>query len=375
MPSGTSTSFDLPTGLQLDFEDAIYLLDPSDVPVTGGTGADGGPIVGSEQAFETKVSWMDETILGPRVTITTTVLIGDTTITFPSATDSLRFQVGDVLRLEAELVRITAVNYTTGVHTITRAFAGTTAIQHTQPQVVMGVGTALPEGSDAQTARVVDRVERTNFTQIFGPVTVQMSGTEMVVRKYGLSTTEWDHQVATRIRELGIMFEQAFLYSASSNDTTNKIRTMGGLTEFITSVVDSTNAALSITRVQTMAQTLFDNGASNDQLRLIVSSKGAVDFSGFAGGTIFIQQADRGRGTVVQYVDTDFGRVTKVIDRWCRVPDAFLLSPRNVTIATLRPLFLKRLGATGDSEKAILVMEKTARIRGNKHMGRFNNLV
>jgi hypothetical protein len=374
MPTGTLTSFDLPTGLMLDYDDTIYELDPFDTPITGGVGAEGGPIVGSEQGFETNFKWMDETILAPRTTITTTLAMGGTTLTFSSAGEALRFQAGDVLRLEAELVRITVMASTTTA-TITRGFASTSDVAHTQPFTAIGVGTALPEGSDAGIARAVDRVERQNYMQIFGPVTVQMSGTEMVVRKYGLTTTEWDHQVAMRIREIAVLFEQSLLYGLSSNDTTNKIRTMGGFLEFITSVVDSTASAITLTRVNTMMQTLFDNGASLGRMRLIVGSKPAVDISAFAGGTIFIQQGDSARGTVVQYIDTDFGRVTKVIDRWCRTQDAFLINPENVTIKTLRPLFFKRLGSTGDSEKGILVMEKSVKIKGNKHLGRFSALV
>jgi Family of unknown function (DUF5309) len=354
-------------------EDAIYLLDPYDIPLIGGVNAQGTALIGSGSVFETQFKWMDDTLLAPRDTGGTTLAMGGATLTFSSASASLRFQAGDVVRIENELIRLGTFNYTAGTAAISsRGFASTSDVAHTAPFQIVGVGTALPEGSDAGIARTVDRSERTNYTQILGPVTVKMSGTEMVVRKYGVAS-EWDHQLASRIKEFGVLMEQNLLYSLSSNDSANKIRTTGGLTEFITTVVDSTVGSITNTRVVNMLQTLFDNGAEGNYT-IVLGSEAAKDFSSFNDGTIFVPRADRGRGTVVQTLETDFGRVTKVLDRWLRISDAFVFGPGNVSRETLRPTFFKRLGVTGDSESGILVYEGGYRIRGNKHMGKFTGL-
>lgn len=371
MPSGTITAFDLTVGLQLDFEDMIYMLDPSDVPLLGGVTAGGSSLIGVHQCFETKVEWSDDTLLTPRSTITTTLAMGGTTLTFPSATDSLKYKIGDVLRAQNELVRITAINYTAGTATITRGFASTSDVAHTQPFVVLGVGAALPEGSDAGLGRAVDRTARSNFTQILQE-NQTMSGTEQVVRKYGV-TNEWDYQAAKLLKQFAITMDQNLKYGLSSNDTTNKIRTAGGLIEFITSVVDSTAAAITNTRVENMLQTLWENGAPGTFV-IDIGAEGSKDISDFSDGTIFVQRGDRGRGVMVDYMDTDFGRVSKLMDRNTRLEDAFVLPAGNVTREVLRPLFFKRLGDTGDSTKGMWIYEGSYRIRGNKHMGRFSAL-
>lgn len=375
MPTGTATAYDLNAGQMLDFDDMIYLLDPFDTPISGGVGAEGGPIIGTTQCFETLVQHLDETLLTPSAVTSATYTAGETTISF-SVANSLKFSVGDVFRIESELMRITATNYTTGVHTVSTGFASTSNATHASGTLAVGVGRALPEGSDPGPGRYVDRTARSNYTEIFGPEEVKLSGTEQVVRKYGLnSMTEMDRQIGHRVRDtFGVPWEVTLLYGKQSNDTTNKIRTMDGLISVISTNVDATASSITDTIILTQMQNVFDQGGGGPDMRLVLGSKQARVMSAFTNGTIFTQRGDRGRGVLVDFFDTDFGRVTKVLDRWCRLQDAFCFRPSNVEAAILRPLTMKRLGDTGDSDKVMLVMEKSVRIKGERHMFRCSAL-
>jgi len=53
-----------------------------------------------------------------------------------SVADASNFQAGQLLKLESELVEITAINTTTDVLTVTRAVNGTTAAQHAQTTTI-----------------------------------------------------------------------------------------------------------------------------------------------------------------------------------------------------------------------------------------------
>src|SRR5205814_1124790 len=129
--------------------------------------------------------------------------------------------------------------------TVTRGFQSSTAGTLTVGLIVTILGQALPEGSDPEAARAADRANRSNYTQIFGPTKVHVTGTENVVRKYGLGgTTEFDKQAANRTKEQFIQIEQAILYGKVLEDTSNLWRTMGGMFDFITTNVDSATTTL-----------------------------------------------------------------------------------------------------------------------------------
>jgi hypothetical protein len=90
--------------------------------------------------------------------------------------------------------------------------------------------------------------------------------------------------------------------------------------------------------------------------------------------TINSARVDNGRGQVVDYFDSDFGRVSVILDRWCRTQDAFGFNRDQVELATLRPLQFEPLAKTGDSIKGQIVGEKTLKVRRQAHAFRFSAL-
>ena len=224
MATGTLTTYNLNVGIKLDVEDLIYIISPTDVPLQGSMGSDGRSALSSTTVFEKKYSWLDELLLTPVGLLSTTANTADTTITLQSAgaySGNLNFQTGDVLLVGAGTTGLAAssqaesmlVNgYGTSANTlvVTRGFQSTTARIWTGGVTtngvdtstgIRGVGMALTEGIDPYAPRALDRVQRDNYTQIFGPTSVIVSGTENAVQKYGLSGTEFDKQVANRVKE------------------------------------------------------------------------------------------------------------------------------------------------------------------------------
>jgi hypothetical protein len=359
----------------LDIEDLIHLLSPTDTPLTGGIGADGRTVLPMGQANEVKVEWQHESLLLPKSLLAAQITNVGTTLTVTTG-EGIRFSTGDVLIVESEYMRVTA-GAVDGL-TVTRAFGGSTAATHVTGVTVLNIGQALPEGSDPENARWIDRTGDHNFTQIFGPTAIQVSGTENVVRKYGLgSESEFQHQVANRTKEHWIQLEQALLYGVRVYDTTNKWRSMGGLAFYLTAangtVMDTSTTTFSESSLLALLQLVYDNGGSPD--RAIMSSKNKRLGSGFlSSGTLQVMRPDNGRGTVVDYFDSDFGRVSLILDRWCRVSDVFVFEREQTQVATLRPLVFEMLAKTGDSLKGQIVTEKALKVRRYSHAGRYTAL-
>ena len=244
MPTGRATAYDLTVGVIVNMDEAVYMLSPQDTPLLTGLGSDGLTLIGQAPVDEIQFSWMTDTILTPRSSLNGAVTTGDTAITVATG-DRIKFSTGDIITIgkanSVEQMRVTGYSSGTDVLNVSRAWAGT-ATTYASGSLVVGLGTALAEGSDPEAARTVDRVEVTNVTQIFGPTKVDLSRTEQQVAKYGVGN-EMTHQLTARMTENAISREQAFLYGARVNSTSLKVRTTGGLRFFITTNVDSTSTS------------------------------------------------------------------------------------------------------------------------------------
>lgn len=375
MGVGKATAYDLVQGVMLDIEDMIHLLSPLDTPLTGGIGADGRTAIPQGTCFEIKPEWQHEALLLPKSLLAAQITNVGTTLTVTTG-DGLKFSTGDVLLVDAEYLRVTAGGV--DAMTVTHAYGGSTAATHVTGATVLNLGQALAEGADPESARWQDRTGDYNWTQIFGPTAIQISGTENVVRKYGLGgETEFQHQVANRTKEHWIQLEQAMLYGIRVNDTTNKWRSMGGLAYYLTtgngSVIDSSTTTFTESALLALLQSTYDNGGSPD--RALMGSKNKRLSSGFlSSGTLQIMRPDNGRGTVVDYFDSDFGRVSLLLDRWVRTADVFVFEREQTQLTTLRPLVFEMLAKTGDSMKGQIVTEKSMKVRRYPHAGRFSAL-
>lgn len=372
---GVARTYDLTVGVPLDIEPLISLLDPFDVPLTMGG------ILGHDTMFEKKKEWLDENLLTPRSAVVTTMTTTSTDLVLTSG-DQYKFQTGDAVRIDQETIRLVSVSATTADDWVVTRNIGGTAGTHTGATtcIVVGVGSMLAEGSDPPAARVVDRNNRYNVSEIFGPHAVTVSGTENVVKKYGIATNEFDHQVQKNVKQAQIAYEQAVLYGIRVEDATNGWRQMGGLAYYITTNVDSSTTTLTETALLNTLQATFDAGGAPD--RIVVGSKqkrliatlgaGAVALN--SGAAFQLSRNDTGRGVVVDSYISDFGRQMIILDRWCRTSDLFAFSSSQATLLTLRPLQLEMLGKTGDSIKGQVLAEKSFMFTNEAQAARMRTL-
>ncbi len=373
--SGKVSSYDLTNGLIVNMDEAIYMYSPEELPLLTGMASDGMSVLSQRPLDQVEFNWLDERNLAPRSTIsaTTAVTTGDTVINLATG-DGIKFSTGDVLTIRKaganEVVQVTST--AANAVTVSRAFAGT-ATNYAAGAVVIGLGTALAEGSDPEAFRADDTNKSTNCTQIFGPTAIQMTGTGRVIPRYGIPD-QWAHQLHLRTYENSQSREQAFLYGQYTNSTTSKIRTTGGLGYFITTNVDSTSTQLTILKVQSNLQTCYNAGGLPD--RLIVNPNSLTDLNDIGNTSIVRTTVDdpkRGRVST-SFVETEYGSLPIVRNRWVHPFDAFGIKRDLVTRRVLRPLVFESLAKTGDSDKGQIVCEEGLQVKGQKHMFRMNAL-
>ena len=116
----------------------------------------------------------------------------------------------------------------------------------------------------------------------------------------------------------------------------------------------------------------FTAGGNPD--RFVVGSKQKRLLSAINASEIRYYQDTNARGQVVDFYDTDFGRLNVVLNRWCKVNQGFLFEREQATIATLRPTTFEMLAKVGDSIQGMVVAEKTLKFRKQSHAARFSAL-
>lgn len=373
--AGMVSSYDLTVGLKLNFDELIYMLSPTDLPMTLGVDADGSMVVRSQPVDQTVFYWQDEEILTPRVALTALATTATTGLTVASG-EALRFATGDLARIvkstgATELVTIDGVSNAT--ITVTRGFNSTSATNLSTGDIIVGIGTLLAEGSDPANFRSRDRDSRSNYTEIFGPYKIAMSRTERKVSKYGVSD-EWAKQTYNRTRELMIRVEQALLYGTKYNDTGTEKRATGGLLNFITGNVNSSATQLTLAHIMTQQQTCYNAG---DVPLVLVANPASLATLNDTENTSVVRtvmtESRRGRARVMA-IDTEYGTTTVVRNRWCHPYHAFLIKPEGVIRRILDPLQYSPLAKTGDADNAQLVSEEGFEIKGYQHMAVFTGL-
>ena len=380
--SGKVTTYDLTVGEKIDIDELIYMISPVDSPLINGLAADGKSVLASSGVTETTFKWMDEEILLPRAAADAINANTGTSVVVVSvsAADSYKFQVGDLVTVMDEgaaqhnaVLRITAVNTTTGDLTVEgwANHADQTAIA--VGDIVTCLGTALAEGSDPGTSRSIDRVMRSNYTQIFGPTPMFMSRTEQQISRYGVAD-EFSKQVFNRSIENVITREQAYLYGQAVNDTTNKMRSTGGLSYFLSSNVDSSSTTLTRAAIETQLQTCYNNGGVPD---LLIANPASLATLNDTDNTATVRHTfdDPRRGRVsTMSIFTEFGDVTVTRNRWCNAETAFLVKKEGIQRRVMQPLVVEALAKTGDSDKVQIVCEEGLQLKGQTHMARFSGL-
>lgn len=265
--TGNRTTFNDQDDHILDIERGIKFLNPKD---------NGIKFVkrlianrGSNVAKSFKHEW-NETALPTRKE--TVSLAADSTTTLTVA-DAYGYQVGDLLRIVDEIVRVTAIATATTL-TIVRGYAGTTAVIHAS-KVAYNLGSAASENAVAPAGQSLNSDRLYNYVQTFDRA-VDMSNDEIAQLSAEMGNP-FNAQLERITLYFWKLFAQACFYGIRHEDSTNKIHVMGGIAQFITSNATNVAGALTVTVVDTAILAMVNAGGMPDVMVMSPNQKQKLD--------------------------------------------------------------------------------------------------
>ncbi len=361
-------SYDLTVETKINIDELIYLLNYDDMPMLGARNADGIPTISSVPVDNTIFYWLEQDMPVPRSALNAAITDVATSIPLVAG-GGVSFAVGDLIRIEAEVLQITAI--ATDTLTCTRGAVGTTAAAHAINLEVIGLGTYLDEG-DVGTQQFRGRDKFSNYTQIFTSEVI-MTRTGQVIPKYGVPS-ELGNLTAQVLLSEGIVMEQSLLYGVKHQ--TAPRRSTGGLSEFLANTVNNAASGdwLTIQEIEERQQTAYDLGGMFD--RIVARPKNFKALNNAAGSErvrTVIEDPYRGRQRATSVV-TEFGECMLHRNRYVNATDAFGVNTENIIRRVMQPMVMQPLAKTDDRDKWMFVSELGWEVKGQRHMVRWTGL-
>lgn len=217
-----------------------------------------------------------------------------------------------------------------------------------------------------------------NHTQILDKV-VSVTGTNQATKHYGYEN-EMEYQKALAAIELKRDIEFAIVQNnASVAGSTGTAGEMGGVETWVTSNVsrggggsnggynsgtgltvaptDGTQRAFTQELLLSTLQTGYDNGAKFSQIHLGSFNKRKM--STFQGVGTRVSTNENAVAMAVDIFDTDFGRLTAMINPRQRTRSAILYDMDKIAVLNLRPMATGKLAKTHDSDEEYVLTELT----------------
>ena len=356
-----------------DVSDLVGIISPYETPLLDCLG---NPI---REAVSTCHEWLEDELLPNKDSI------NDPVISYPSVDTSFnvahpdRFRTGDQIQLEGskELMIVTGISGST--LTVVRGYAGTTAEDIADGDIINILGNASLEGSDRPEARFTARTRKSNYCQIF-TASVEVSGSDLAASQLGIAN-EMDYQKQERLRELIRDLENTVINggqpTANPQGSASIRRTMKGIIQHITSNVYHTGDA------GVPSGSLLTEDMLNYVLRNIwQNSNGSVDtivvngfqkrrINSFVDGIRSFSASDEIFKDAISIYQSDFGICRIITSRWMPQDTVLMLDSSRVNVLPLagRSFHFKHLSSSGDYECGELIGEYTLELKNQAAHG------
>jgi len=361
-----------------DVSDLIGIISPYEMPLLD---ALGDPM---REATSTHHEWLEDELMPNKDAI------NDDTFTDPAAdTDFVvdhgsRFRVGDQIQMEGseELLLVTGID--TNTLTVVRGYAGTTAEDLADNQVINILGNAAIEGADKPGVRFTNRSRCGNYTQIFTGA-VEVSGTDMAASQLGLAD-EMDYQKQERLRELLRDLENTVINGgqpASSPEGSNSVRrSMKGIIQHLSTNVFHTEDSgfptgndLNEAKINYVLRRIWESSNGNVDL-IVVGGFQKRKINAFTADSRSYAANDTTFTDMISIYESDFGVCRIVTTRWLPQDTVLLLDSSRVSVLPLagRSFYFKPLASSGDYECGELIGEYTVELKNEAAHGLIRDL-
>jgi len=361
-----------------DVSDLIGIISPYETPLLD---ALGDPM---REATSTHHEWFEDELLPNKDAINDSTYSDPSTDTDFVVDNGDRFRVGDQIQVEGseELMLVTGINSNT--LTVVRGYAGTTAEDLVDNQLINILGNAALEGADKPGARFTNRNRCGNYTQIF-TATVEVSGTDMAASQLGLAD-EMDYQKQERLRELIRDLENTVVNGgepASNPEGSGSVRrSMKGVIQHLSTNVfhtgDSgfpTGTGLDEDKINYVLRQIWESSNGNVDL-IIVGGFQKRKINAFSANSRTYGANDTTFTDMISIYESDFGVCRIVTTRWMPQDAALLLDSSRINVLPLagRNFYFKPLASGGDYECGELIGEYTVELRNEAAHGLIRDL-
>lgn len=361
-----------------DVSDVIAIISPDETPLLD---ALGDPL---REATSTHHEWLQDELLPNKDAINDSTWSNPASDTGLTVDHGSRFCVGDQIQVEGseELMLVTAVS--TNTLTVLRGYAGTTAENLADNQVINILGNAALEGADKPNARFTNRVRCGNYTQIF-TAAVEVSGTDMAASQLGLAD-EIDLQKQERLRELIRDLENTVinggLPASDPQGSGTARRTMKGIIQHVSTNAFSTGDSgfptgndLDEAKVNYVLRKIWENSSGNVDL-IVVGGFQKRKINAFCSDSRSYGATDTTFTDMVSMYESDFGICRIVTTRWLPQDAALFLDSSRIGVLPLagRSFYFKPLASAGDYECGELIGEYTLELKNEAAHGLIRNL-
>jgi hypothetical protein len=361
-----------------DVSDLIGIISPYETPLLD---ALGDPL---RAAKSTHHEWLEDELLPNKDAINDSTYSDPATDTQFDVDNGSRFRVGDQIQVEGseELMLVTGINSDT--LSVVRGYAGTTAEDLADNQIINILGNAALEGADKPGTRFTNRGRCSNYTQIFA-ATVEVSGTDMAASQLGLAD-EMDYQKQERLRELIRDLENTVINGGqptSSPEGSGAVRrTMKGIIQRLSTNVFHTGDTgfpsgtdLDETKLNYVLRKIWESSNGNVDL-VVVNGFQKRKINAFLGGSRSYGAVDTTFKDKVDYYESDFGLCRIIVTRWMPQDAALLLDSSRINVLPLagRSFYFKPLASSGDYECGELIGEYTLELKNEAASGLIRDL-
>jgi len=369
MPAITGTRLTLSdtVGLAVDMSPTIQLIDPFDVGVLSYVGMSSL----DKPASETEHKWMEDTLRPLTSLLTNNPLASGGTSVTVTAGSATNFRVNDIIKIDDELIRVTAIPDADTLTTVAspngRAWGGSTATAHVLNSIVEIVSVVQLEGEATPgESRMTVKSSVSNYTQIFEDV-VKISATLEAVDQWAPGS-EYARQLAKTMKSLMIVVDKTLIYGKPMAGSATVPRAMGGIRHFIaTNVTSASSAQISENLLLDALMATYNNGGLVRTLFMtLVQKRGINKFLDPARRTDF---SAKQAGAVVDTYMWDQGEVDVTIDRWLPNSEIIGIQPEYIGFGPLASRTLQHEilpKSSREVQKGQITGEYTAEVKSEK---------
>lgn len=310
----------------IDISSALDKLNPTDTPLLLRIGKDSL----RDPCTAVKHEWLEDDVRGTTTLVTNNPLAQAGVTLNVTTGDGVKFRAHDLLLIESEIVRVTAV--AADALTITRGWGGSSDVAHAQNSVVTLIAPALPQGSDLLGARTTTKSGLFNYTQIFEEE-VKVSKTMQSTDKY-TRQNDPEYQIGSQLDIIGVNMERTLLFGRKNQATASLPGSADGIQVRIsTNVYNKAGAALTQSHLEDAMQAIWDAGGKPSLIVTNATQQRRINT--FLDGYREADYEDEVLGTMVRRYKTNFGQVDILLDRHMPSNEVWILDEDKIGFGPL----------------------------------------